>query len=428
MSEAATTKADPLSVATAVISAPVMDDDRSGGTFRSLKYRDYRLLWIGTLFTSSGQWIQQITVGWLTYELTNSAFLLGAVNGFRALPLLFFAPLGGVAADRVERKLLMQLTQVGLLIATAIMAAVVFSGQLKLWHLFAFTFITGIAWAFNNPVRQSVVVNLVPKHDLMNALALNSAGFNITRIVGPSIGGFMIAHMGGGENFTLQSTFYIGVIAMVSMMVIPAVASRKAVVSVRQNLTDGFSYVMHHPQLRIQLALAFVPTILAFPYMALMPIFAEDVLGKGASGFGLMGSAVGIGAVVGTLTLATLKNVQHKGHLMIVSVFVLGSSLVLFALSRSFELSLVILMVTGAAQMLYLTTNQTILQLTIEDEMRGRVMGIYMLSQGMMPLGGLIGGGLADVTSAPTAVLIMGVGVCVMAVTFFTFARELREV
>ena len=428
MSEAATTKADPLSVATAVISAPVMDDDRSGGTFRSLKYRDYRLLWIGTLFTSSGQWIQQITVGWLTYELTNSAFLLGAVNGFRALPLLFFAPLGGVAADRVERKLLMQLTQVGLLIATAIMAAVVFSGQLKLWHLFAFTFITGIAWAFNNPVRQSVVVNLVPKHDLMNALALNSAGFNITRIVGPSIGGFMIAHMGGGENFTLQSTFYIGVIAMVSMMVIPAVASRKAVVSVRQNLTDGFSYVMHHPQLRIQLALAFVPTILAFPYMALMPIFAEDVLGKGASGFGLMGSAVGIGAVVGTLTLATLKNVQHKGHLMIVSVFVLGSSLILFALSRSFELSLVILMVTGAAQMLYLTTNQTILQLTIEDEMRGRVMGIYMLSQGMMPLGGLIGGGLADVTSAPTAVLIMGVGVCVMAVTFFTFARELREV
>jgi MFS family permease len=322
----------------------------------------------------------------------------------------------------------MQVTQVGLLISTVIMAAVVFSGELRLWHLFAYTFITGIAWAFNNPVRQSVIVNLVPKHDLMNALALNSAGFNITRIVGPSIGGFMIAHLGGGENFTLQSTFYIGVIAMVGMMTIPAVVNRKAIVSVRQNLNDGFSYVSRHPQLRIQLALAFVPTILAFPYMALMPIFAEDVLGKGAGGFGLMGSAVGIGAVIGTLTLATLKNVQHKGHLMIVAVFVLGISLVLFALSRNFELSLVILMVTGAAQMLYLTTNQTILQLTVDDEMRGRVMGIYMLSQGMMPLGGLLGGGLADVTSAPTAVLIMGLGVCLMAVTFFTFARDLREV
>ena len=127
-----------------------------------------------------------------------------------------------------------------------------------------------------------------------------------------------------------------------------------------------------------------------------MPIFAEDVLGKGASGFGIMGSAVGVGAVIGTLTLATLKNVEQKGVLMIVAVFVLGSSLILFALSRNFEVSLVILMVTGAAQMLYLTTNQTILQLAIEDEMRGRVMGIYMLSQGMMPLGGLLGGGLAD--------------------------------
>src|SRR5690606_19367733 len=124
-------------------------------------------------------------------------------------------PLGGVAADRIERKLLMQATQASLLIASAIMAIIVFSGQLRLWHLFAFTFVTGIAWAFNNPVRQSVVPALVPKHDIMNALALNSAGFNITRIMGPTVGGIMIAHMGGGENFTLQSTFYIGVIAMV---------------------------------------------------------------------------------------------------------------------------------------------------------------------------------------------------------------------
>ncbi len=428
MSEAAAAKPDPLSVATAVVSAPVMDDDRSGGTFRSLQHRDYRLLWIGTLFTSAGQWIQQITVGWLTYELTSSAFLLGAVNGFRALPLLFFAPLGGVAADRVERKLLMQMTQVGLLIASAIMAIVVFSGQLQLWHLFAFTFITGIAWAFNNPVRQSVVPALVPKHDLMNALALNSAGFNVTRIIGPTIGGVMIAHLGGGENFTLQSTFYIGVIAMVGMMTIPAIANRKAVVSVRENLTEGFSYVMRHPQLRIQLALAFVPTVLAFPYMALMPIFAKDVLGAGASGYGILSSAVGVGAVVGTLALATMRNVERKGYLMLAAVMILGASLILFSLSRSLEISCLILMVTGAAQMAYLTTNQTILQLTIDDEMRGRVMGIYMLSQGMMPLGGLIGGGLADFTSAPTAVFILGTCVCVMAVTFFAFARELREV
>jgi MFS family permease len=428
MSEAATTKTEPLSLATAVVSAPVMDDDLSGGTFRSLYHRDYRLLWIGTLFTSAGQWIQQITVGWLTYELTNSAFLLGAVNGFRALPLLVFAPLGGVAADRIERKILMQMTQLGLLIASAIMALIVFSGRLEVWHLFLFTFITGIAWAFNNPVRQSVVPALVPKHDLMNALALNSAGFNVTRIIGPTIGGIMIAHLGGGENFTLQSTFYIGVIAMVSLMTVPAIVNTKGVVSVRQNLSDGFSYVMQNPQLRVQLALAFVPTILAFPYQALMPIFAEDVLGRGASGYGILSSAVGVGAVIGTLVLATLRNVERKGYLMLGAVMMLGISLILFSLSRSIELSCLILVITGAAQMAYLTTNQTILQLSIDDEMRGRVMGIYMLTQGMMPLGGLIGGGLADFTSAPTAVLVLGICVSAMALAFLSFARELREV
>lgn len=397
-----------------------------GGTFRSLRYPDYRLLWFGTLFASGAQWIQQITVGWLTYELTDSAFLLGAVNGFRALPLLFFAPLGGVAADRVNRKWLLQSTQALLLVASALMSIIVLTGQLQVWHLFAFTFVTGIGWAFNNPVRQSVVPNLVPTHELMNALALNSAGFNLTRIAGPAIGGFLLANLGGGENFALQSFFYVGVIAMVSGMVIPALVQQNAALSVKQNLTDGVSYVLQHKRLRIQLALAFVPTILAFPYQALMPVFARDVLGREEFGYGLMLTSVGVGAVIGTLTMASLTNVQHKGHVMLGAVFMLGVSLVLFSQSRTFELSLVLLGVVGACQMVYLTTNQTILQLTVSDELRGRVMGIYMLSQGMMPLGGLLGGGLADLTSAPTAVLLMGTCVSVFAVLFFTRAQELR--
>ena len=407
------------------VEAPEEQQGR-GGTFRSLKHRDYRLLWIGTLFASAAQWIQQVTVGWLVYELTESAFLLGAVNGFRALPLLLLAPLGGVAADRVERKNLMQWTQLLLLVSSVIMAAVIFVGELRLWHLFAFTLLTGVAWAFNNPVRQSIVPNLVPKHDLMNALALNSAGFNVTRIVGPSIGGFMIAHMGGGENFALQALFYVCVITMVVPMAIPALQRTGAVVSVRENLSEGIRYVWKHDTLRTQLMLAMVPVILAFPYMALMPIFADDVLGQGARGFGLMGSAVGVGAVLGTLTLASLSNVQHKGHLLLGAIFVLGVSLIMFALSRSFALTLVILAVTGAAQMVYLTTNQTILQLIVPDNLRGRVMGIYMLSQGMMPLGGLLGGALAEFTSAPTAVLIMGALVCLMAVVFAFRAPDLR--
>lgn len=400
---------------------------RGGGTFRSLKYRDYRLLWFSTLFTSAGQWFQQITVGWLVFEMTDSAFLLGAINGFRALPLLFLAPVGGVAADRVNRKWLLQSTAVLAFFSSAAMAAIIFAGVLEVWHLFAFTLLTGVVWAFNNPVRQSIVPNLVPKHDLMNALALNSAGFNLTRIIGPAAAGLILAVIGAWENFGLQTVAYLGVFLMVLPMAIPAV-TRANTVSVRANLTEGMKYVWGHKTLRSQLILAFVPTILAFPYMALLPIFAADVLGRGEAGYGVMGSAIGVGAVLGTLALATLSNVERRGMLMLTSILLLGLSLMLFSVSRSYELSLIILAVTGATQMVYLTTNQTILQLIVPDELRGRVMGIYMLSQGMMPLGGLIGGALAEVTSAPIAVLSLGSLVCVMAVLFMFRAKELRAV
>jgi MFS family permease len=261
----------------------------------------------------------------------------------------------------------------------------------------------------------------------MNALALQSAGFNITRILGPALAGVILAHLGGAENFSLQTLAYVGVFLMVVPMVVPA-ASRAASSSIRENLSEGMKYVWSHRTLRTQLTLAFVPTILAFPYMALMPIFATDVYGKAESAFGIMGSAVGVGAVLGTLTLATLSNIERRGMVMMGAILLLGMSLVAFSQARSFELALVLLAVTGAAQMVYLTTNQTILQLIVPDELRGRVMGIYMLSQGMMPLGGLLGGALAEVIGAPTAVALLGCMVCVMALGFMWRARELRAV
>jgi MFS family permease len=382
---------------------------------------------MSTLFTSAGQWFQQITVGWLVWEMTHSAFLLGSINGFRALPLLLLAPVGGVAADRVNRKWLLQSTAILAFFSSAAMAAIIFAGVLEVWHLFVFTLLTGVVWAFNNPVRQSIVPNLVPKFELMNALALQSAGFNITRILGPALAGVILAHLGGAENFSLQTLAYVGVFLMVVPMVVP-VASRAASSSIRENLSEGMKYVWSHRTLRTQLILAFVPTILAFPYMALMPIFATDVYGKAESAFGIMGSAVGVGAVLGTLTLASLSNVERRGMVMMSAILVLGVSLVAFSQARSFELALVLLAVTGAAQMVYLTTNQTILQLIVPDELRGRVMGIYMLSQGMMPLGGLLGGALAEATSAPTAVALLGSLVCVMALVFMWRAQELRSV
>ena len=426
MTEAA---ANPSSEAIAVADAHPDSAPRraTGGTFRSLKYRDFRLLWMSTLFTSAGQWFQQITVGWIVWDLTGNEFLLGSINGFRALPLLLLAPVGGVAADRVNRKWLLQSTAVLAFFSSAAMTAIILANVLEVWHLFAFMLLTGVVWAFNNPVRQSIVPNLVPKHDLMNALALQSAGFNITRILGPALAGIILAHIGRAENFGLQTLAYVGVFMMVVPMVVPS-ATRAATASIRENLGEGMRYVLANRTLRTQLTLAFVPTILAFPYMALMPVFATDVYGRGPEAFGVMGSAVGAGAVVGTLTLATLSNVERRGMVMLSAILLLGITLVAFSQTKSYELALVFLAVTGAAQMVYLTTNQTILQLIVPDELRGRVMGIYMLSQGMMPLGGLIGGGLAHFTSAPTAVLILGSLVCVMSIAYMVRAKELRAV
>ncbi|HLF71607.1 MAG TPA: MFS transporter [Dehalococcoidia bacterium] len=395
-------------------------------TFHSLAYRDYRLLWTGTLFASAGQWIQQITVPWLAYDMTNSIFLLGAINGFRALPVLILGPFGGVAADRVERKWLLQSTQYLLLVATAILAAIIFLGQLHVWHLFAFTFVTGIAWAFNNPVRQSVVPNLVPRESLLNALALNSAAFNVTRAFGPTIGGVLLVVLGPGENFVLQALAYVCVILLVVPMVVPP-SARLSEASVRENLIEGARYVWNEPQLRLQMTLALVPMVIGMPYMTLLPVFAKDILHHGPSGFGLLMSATGVGAVLGTLTLASLSNLRNKGLVLFGAIFAMGLTIVAFALSQNFLLSMAILVVAGACQMVYLTMNQTLLQMIVPDHLRGRVMGIYMLNMGLMPLGALFAGTTASAIGAPTAAAIMGGSVSLLSLVIFLRAKNLRH-
>ncbi len=416
---------EPTSDATAIAEERA-EPRPTGGTFRSLRYRDFRLLWISTLFISAGQWFQQITVSWLVWEMTGNEFLLGSVNGVRALPMLI-APLGGVAADRVDREWLLQGTAVALFFFSAAMVAIILADVLEVWHLFTFMFITGVIWSFNNPVRQSIAPNLVPRHDLMNALALQSAGFNFSRILGPAIAGVVLAYLGAAENFGLQTLAYVGVFLMVLPMVVPVV-TRANPGTVRESLSEGLRYVLSHRTLRTQFSLAFIPPLLAFPYIALMPVFATDVYGREAGAFGLTGSAVGVGAVIGTLTIATLTNVERRGLLLLSAILALGIALVAFSQTQSFELGLFFLAVIGAAQMVYLTTNQTLLQLTVPDELRGRAMGIYMLSFGMMPLGGLIGGVLATVIGAPSTILLLGSLVCVLAVGYLTFAKELRAV
>ena len=400
-----------------------------GGTFRSLRHRNYRLLWIGTLFSSSGLWLQQVTLNYLAFALTGSSMVVGLASGARSLPLLALGPVGGVMADRYDKKRLMMSTQLAQLLLTFIFAVVIVSGHLEVWHLFVFSLLSGAAWALNMPVRQSIVPSLVPREDLMNAMALNSAGFNITRILGPALAGLMIAKIGPGENFFIQSAAYVGVAITVAQLALPA-SSRstgKGGGSAYANLKEGAAYVWGNATLRIQMLLALVPVVIALPYIAILPQFNDEVLGGSPGTFGLMMAAPGVGAVVATLIVASRRDIVRHGLLLLAALFALGLSLISLAFARNILVVLSMLVLVGATQMIYMTTSQTVVQLAIPDEYRGRVMGIYMLNQGMLPLGALFAGSLADVYSASTALVVMGALVAALAVLFYARAGSVRR-
>lgn len=401
--------------------------EAEGGMFRSMRHRNYRLLFIGTLFASSGLWLQQVTINYLAFALSGSSVVVGLASGARSVPL-FAAPFGGVMADRYDKKQLMLWTQFTQMALTLAFAILIISGRLEVWHIFVFSLLSGIAWALNMPVRQSVVPTTVPREDLMNAMALNSAGFNITRILGPALAGVMIAKVGAGENFLIQSAAYLVVAVLVMRLTLqPSMSTSRSSGSALENLKEGAVFVWRNATLRVQMMLALVPVVVALPYIAILPQFNVEVLNGSAGTFGLLMSAPGIGAVVATLFVASMKNNVRYGLLLLGSLFALGVSMIALAFASTLPLVLGMLVLVGGTQMVYMTASQTVVQLAIPDEYRGRVMGIYMLNQGMLPLGSLFAGMLADFYSASIALMIMGGLVALLAVIFYFRAGSLRR-
>jgi predicted MFS family arabinose efflux permease len=377
---------------------------------------------------SAGQWIQQLTLGWLLYDLTGSSVLLGALNGLRAVPFLFFGPLAGVAADRMDRRWLMLVTQYVLLIATLTIGVLVASGWLEVWHLFLFTVISGTAWSFSEPVRQSLVPNLVPKTDLMNAIALHSSGFNLMKVVGPSLGGLLIVWFGAAGNFFVQSAAYLGVLITIYLMHVPPTPDEARRSSVSANLREGLLYVVSNPIVLTLMITALVPRIFAVPYQALMPVFQKDVLKVGPDGLGMMLAAPGAGAVLTTLTLASVaQNIRRKGLLLLGGMIFLGIFLILFSQTTSFWLAILLLVGVGGFQVLFMATANTMLQLAVPDGLRGRVLSIYNLDRGLMPAGALMAGVTAHFVGAPVTVGIMGLVVIVLALVVAWSVPLLRE-
>ncbi len=384
-------------------------------TFSSLRHLDFRYLCAGTFMMSAGQWIQQVTLGWLVYELTSNSMLLGALNGLRALPFLVTGPMAGVAADRMDRQKLMLRTQYVLIVTAVVMGGLVASGLLQVWHIFVFTLITGVAWTFSEPVRQSLIPSVVPKQELANAIALNSGGFNLMKVIGPALGGLMIALFGAGGNFFVQSVAYVGVLIMIYLMHVPPIPAKARRSSALASLKEGFSYVWSTPAVLALMILAYVPRIFAVPYQTLMPVFQKDVLRVGPEGLGMLMAAPGVGAVLSVLMLASFANrFRRQGLLLVGSILVLGFFLILFSQTTSFPLALVVLVAAGGFQMLFLASTNTMLQLIVPDELRGRVMSLYMLDRGLMPAGALFAGVVAHFIGAPSTVAMMGTIVIVL--------------
>jgi MFS family permease len=363
------------------------------------------------------------------YDITGSSSLLGAINGMRSLPMLFLSPVAGVAADLLNRKMLMIATQVFLTLLSFLLAVDIALGMLEIWHLFVFTFLAGAAWAFNMPVRQSVVFNLVPRHVFPNAFALNSVAFNFTRILGPTAAGFLILWLGPEGNFFVQSAAYACVSISLLMVVIPAVSnqgsSKKA--NVAKSLGEGFRYVLKDPIIRTLMVMGLFPVFFVFPYMALLPVFAKDVFHGGPQAFGILLSVSGVGGVLGGLFAASLGNFERRGLLQIISMFTFGAGVVLFAFMTNLWAGSFALILTGFSQMVFMTTNQTLLQTNIPDELRGRITSIYMLDQGLVPLGTIIAGVGAEYLGPQKMVFIMGSTCAVLAVMVALWVPRVRN-
>jgi predicted MFS family arabinose efflux permease len=384
--------------------------------FSSLYYRDYRYLWTGTLFMSAGQWIQQVTLGWLVYDLTGSSVLLGLLNGLRSLPFLIVGPSAGVAADRLDRRKLLLAIQAFLMSVTFIMGTVVITGHVEVWHVFLFTACTATAWSVNQTVRQTLAPNVVPRHEIMNAIALNSLAFNITKVLGPALGGVLIAYFGAGGNFYVQAAAYLGVLIAISLMHLPKSEMPARAASVFANLKEGLDYVRSTPIVLALMVSALVPSIFAQPYQTLMPVFQKDILQVGPGALGLMLAAPGVGAIISALLLASIANsVRRKGILLLIALGLLGTSLILFSQMTALPLALLTLVGVGGCQVFYAATTNTMLQVIVPDELRGRVSSIYMLDVGLSPLGAFAAGVSASIVGAPTTVAAMGLAVIGLA-------------
>lgn len=391
---------------------------------RSLRYRNFQLYVAGQSISLTGTWLQRIATLWLAYRLTHSAFLLGVVGFAGQIPTFILSPFGGVLADRWNRHRTLLVTQVLALAQAGVLAALVLTGGIDIWHLVALSIVLGTINALDIPVRQAFIVRMIDrKEDLHNAIALNSSMVNAARMIGPSLAGILIAAIGEGGCFLVNALSYVPVIAALLAMRIPPEREKPSNDRVLEGIAEGIRYIRGFAPIRHLILLVALVSLAGMPYTVLMPVFAADYLGGGAHTLGFLMGASGLGALVGTVYLASRRDVRDFARLSGAAAAVFGGGLAAFALVHAFWIDLLMLFVAGLGMMVQVAGSNTLIQTVVDDDKRGRVMSFFTMAfMGMAPFGSLLAGSLASRVGSPATVALGGV-VCIVGAA--VFARKL---
>ncbi len=397
-----------------------------GDTFRAFRHRNYRLFFAGMAVSLTGTWMQTAAEGWLVYDLTGSEFKLGLTRFLHSIPVTLFTLVGGHFADHFDKRRILVTTQFASMLLAFAMGALAWSGVIQFWHIAALALMLGLAQAFDIPARQSFIIELVGRKDLMNAIAMNASMFNGARVIGPAIAGLLIALPGVGIAgcFLANGLSYLAVIGSYLLMRLPPPESNPNPRSLRRGVQEALGHVRRDRVLLTLVLLVATFSLFGWPYTVLMPAIARDALGVGAGGYGMLMSANGAGALIGALTVATLGDHPRKKRIFFTGAF--GFCVTILAFSRSTQvwMTAAILMAAGWFMLLFFSTANTTVQLRVPDELRGRIMGVYSLCFiGLTPFGALLAGAAARAIGAGNT-LTIGAGVCATATAIAALALK----
>jgi len=362
--------------------------------FKAFHYRDFRLMWFGACTSSIGTWMQIVAQGWLIYRLSHSAFLLALDQFLGGIPIFLFSLIGGVVADRAERRKILLGSQYVQMASATILTVLVATGRIHVWHMLCLSFISGLAQAFGGPAYQALIPSLVSREDMPNAIALNSIQFNLAVTVGPAIAGLALAKFGEQWCFGLNALSFLAPVVSLSLIT-ARYLPEKTTESMFGSLKQGIKFVRRQGSMEALIVLAFCMTALSMPMRTYIPVFVKDLFHRGPETYGNLLSLMGIGSICGSLTVAGMGNIHNKGRVALTTLISLGIGIAGFSLSRSLPLSYAMLVLVGASMMAVFATVTSLVQLIATNEMRGRVMSVYNCAfRGGMPMGNLLSGWL----------------------------------